>query len=41
MNVIIHHINENTKDNTVNNLVYMDRADHTILHKKKKKEKEV
>lgn len=41
MNFIIHHINEDTKDNNVKNLVYMDRADHTILHNKKKKEKEV
>lgn len=41
MNVIIHHINENTKDNRVENLMYLDRITHTLLHRKNKQRKEV
>lgn len=36
INVIIHHINHNTKDNRAENLVYMDRTTHALLHSKNK-----
>ena len=41
INVIVHHKNGQTRDNHYTNLCYMDRADHTILHHKNKKRKEL
>jgi hypothetical protein len=38
---VVHHINHNRKDNRLENLLVMTREEHTQLHMKEKKEKEV
>ena len=36
INMVIHHINHNTKDNRAENLQYLDRTEHALKHKRKK-----